>query len=125
MQEGSGRPPEESRILAALRRCWSLETSTRWTPDSPARGQCSVTALVIQDLCGGEILKTRVGTDWHFYNLAGGSRLDFTAAQFETPVCYEDLHASRAEAMADTTPAQYHALRRALQRYLEAAGGRR
>src|SRR5438093_1161583 len=32
-----------------LRRCWSVETSSLWLPENPARGQCNVTALVFYD----------------------------------------------------------------------------
>jgi len=43
-----------------LRRSWSPETSSGWTRDNPASGQCGVTALVVHDKFGGEILKTDV-----------------------------------------------------------------
>ena len=43
-----------------LRRSWSIETSSHWTHDNPASGQCGVTALVVHDKFGGEILKTDV-----------------------------------------------------------------
>lgn len=59
---------------------------------------------------GGELLKTRVafeGTEaWHFYNRIDGTRLDFTAEQFAAPIRYDDLPATEAEALADTSPAQ-------------------
>ncbi|MDN2582843.1 hypothetical protein [Aquibium sp. ELW1220] len=95
----------------ALETAWSAETSTRWTKDVPALGQCSVTALVVNDVFGGDILKTRTPQGVHFYNRVGARRFDLTASQFDEPVSYDDLPASRAEAMADTSPAQYQALR--------------
>ena len=51
-----------------LRRSWSIETSSGWQPGNPASGQCGVTALVVHDKLGGEILKTDVNGAWHFYN---------------------------------------------------------
>ena len=93
---------------------WSAETAQTWREDDPARGQCSVTALVAQDLFGGTILKTRIGPAWHFYNRFDGARHDFTASQFAAPIAYEDIEATRAEAFADTSPAQYEALRQSL-----------
>jgi hypothetical protein len=48
-----------------LRRSWSIETSSGWQPGNPASGQCGVTALVVQDKLGGEILKTDVNGAWH------------------------------------------------------------
>ena len=74
----------------------------------------SVTALVVQDVLGGDILRTRTAGGTHFYNLVDGVRWDFTVSQFDRPIPFEDTPASRAEAMADTSSAQYDALRRRL-----------
>ena len=106
---------EPERLRARLERAWSAETSTLWTPDNPARGQCSVTALAVQKLCGGEILKTATPAGPHFYNRIGGEHFDFTAGQFEAPPCYDDLPSDAGEAMADTSPAQLEALLRGLE----------
>jgi hypothetical protein len=99
-----------SSIEKQLRVAWSTETASTWTSDNPARGQCSVTALVIQDLIGGDILKTRVGPHWHFYNSLQGKRVDFTASQFDQDIRYDDLPATRDEAMKDTSQEQYRIL---------------
>lgn len=82
---------------------------------NPARGQCSVTALVICDVFGGQILKTRVGSNFHFYNEIGSRRVDLTSSQFEDQIKYDDLPASRDDALSDTTVEQYLALRLALK----------
>jgi len=97
-------------ITAALGRCWSSRTSSRWSPEVPSRGQCSVTALVLQDHFGGELLRTPVGPASHFYNRIDGVRIDATAGQFPSPLSYLDLPATRAEAFADTSQAQYDEL---------------
>jgi hypothetical protein len=97
-----------------LRTAWSSRTASKWTSESPASGQCSVTALVVQDLLGGRILKTRVASSWHFYNEVHGGRLDLTESQFSEPIGYDDLPATREETLEDTSPEQYRALRRAL-----------
>ena len=104
------------QMREALRASWSIHTSSLWTAANPARGQCSVTALAVQRLLGGEILKTRVGSAWHFYNRIAGQVVDFTAEQFETLPEYLDVPATRAEALADTSSEQYEALIQALQR---------
>jgi len=101
---------ELERLRDRLERAWSAETSTLWTADNPARGQCSVTALAVQKLCGGDILKTHTAAGPHFYNRIDGERFDFTAAQFGTPPSYDDLPSDAAEAMADTSPAQLETL---------------
>ena len=67
-------------------------------------------SLVASDFLGGEILKTRIGDAWHFYNLIKGRRLDFTAGQFDEPIEYQDVPSNREEAFSDTNPEQYRAL---------------
>ncbi len=94
-----------------LPECWSIASSSKWRPENPAAGQCSVTAILVQELCGGDILKTRVGADWHFYNLLGGVRRDFTESQFDAPISYDDVPSHRADALADTSSEQYEALK--------------
>ncbi|PZN12624.1 MAG: hypothetical protein DIU69_02970 [Bacillota bacterium] len=54
--------PAPDQLLEIFRQCWSKDTSSKYTPENPARGQCGVTALVANDLLGGEILKTPVPT---------------------------------------------------------------
>jgi hypothetical protein len=94
-----------------LTKAWSRETSSLWSPDNPARGQCGVTSLVVQDVFGGQILKTLIQQVPHFYNLIAERRFDFTSAQFADPIDYEDRPSDREEAMSDTDLEQYRALR--------------
>jgi hypothetical protein len=98
-------------FLPILRECWSSDTSGQFLPDNPARGQCNVTALVVRDLCGGEILKTETEGGWHFYNRVAAERYDLTASQFEAPVAYADIASDQAEALAGTTAERYAALK--------------
>lgn len=73
-------------LAAALRRAWSAETAANciWSSRVPSRGQCAVTALVIQDFLGGELLRTEVDGVSHYWNrLADGSEVDLTRSQFE------------------------------------------
>ncbi|MCT6780699.1 hypothetical protein LXH09_29075 [Streptomyces sp. CS7] len=80
-------------IEQALRSSWSAETCTpeyrdRWTPDNPARDQCGVTAMVLNDLLGGELVRGEVRvdgvrTDFHWWNRLGmGVEIDLTREQF-------------------------------------------
>jgi hypothetical protein len=103
-------------IQAALEQAWSIETSSKWLPDNPARGQCSVTALVVQDVLGGAIVKTDVDGGWHFYNLVDGERRDFSISQFAEPIFYADLPSSWDEALSDTSSKQYRTLRDRMSR---------
>ena len=94
-----------------LSKAWSRETSSLWSPGNPARGQCGVTSLVVQDVFGGQILKTVLQKGPHFYNSIEGRRFDFTASQLHGPIDYQDLPSDRDEAMSDTNPGQYRSLR--------------
>lgn len=98
----------------ALQKSWSLESSTLWSEETPTAGQCGVTALVANDILNALIVKTRFGLTWHFYNLIDGKRYDFTKAQFEYPIVYDDIPASREEALADTNDQQYGYLSKAV-----------
>jgi hypothetical protein len=104
---------EANRVAAALLGSWSNESSGNWLPDNPARGQCNVTALLIHELFGGDILKTPLPEGDHFYNRIGGETIDFTGTQFDAPINYLDLTSSRDEALAGTSIAKYETLRAA------------
>jgi hypothetical protein len=69
---------------------------------------------VVQAAHGGEVLRTRVPFEgaeaWHVYNRIGGQRFDFMAEQFDAPIRYDDLPATKAEALTDSSPAQVAAL---------------
>ena len=106
-------PFEANRVAAALLGSWSIETSGNWLPHNPARGQCNVTALLIHELFGGEILKTPLPDGDHFYNWIEGKRIDLTASQFEAPVNYLDIASNRDEALAGTSIVKYKSLRAA------------
>ena len=101
-------------LFASLKTAWSTESSTSWSAENPAKGQCSVTSLIVQDIFGGTILKTKTYGGTHFYNLIDGVRWDMTVSQFDRPIPFEDRPATREEAMADTSEMQYQALRRRL-----------
>jgi hypothetical protein len=106
---------DETKIREALIRSWSIKSSSLWTEANPARGQCGVTALVIQDHFGGEIRKSRLPDgEWHYYNQINGRRFDFTDSQFPTLPTYEDRPSTRDEALADTNEEQYRYLSIAL-----------
>jgi hypothetical protein len=81
-------------IETAVRRSWSVDTCdpvdvARWTRENPALGQCGATALVIQDLMGGDLLSAEVrhadGSRQGMHNwnrLPGGLEIDLTREQF-------------------------------------------
>ncbi|MGA5816932.1 YunG family protein [Kitasatospora sp. NPDC094028] len=80
-------------IERAIRSSWGVDTCApedlaHWRPDNPARGQCGVTAMVVHDLLGGELMmgEVHVGgvrTDLHWWNrFATGVEIDLTREQF-------------------------------------------
>jgi hypothetical protein len=87
------RPWTLADIEQAIRHSWSLDTCApgdrpRWHAGNPARGQCGVTALVVNDLLGGDLVRGEVHidgqrTDFHWWNrFAGGVDIDLTREQF-------------------------------------------
>jgi hypothetical protein len=67
---------DPDQVARALRKSWSLASARQWTAENPAAGQCNVTALVVHDLFGGELLKTSLPEGDHFYNRIDGCRYD-------------------------------------------------
>jgi hypothetical protein len=76
-----------------FRSAWGADTcypdmSEEWTPDNPSRDQCGMTALVVQDVLGGDLVLAEVHVDGvkvgnHYWNrLADGTDVDLTADQF-------------------------------------------
>lgn len=108
-------------IQRTLRKAWSLSTASQWTESNPAAGQCNVTSLLIHELFGGDLLKTPLPAGDHFYNRIGGKRYDFTASQFDRPITYMDLSASRAEAERGATAREVAELKAALQKAADEA----
>ncbi|HJP73819.1 MAG TPA: hypothetical protein VJ914_06105 [Pseudonocardiaceae bacterium] len=79
----------------ALRASWAEDTCSPddiarapWSQDNPARGHCDITALVVNDVFGGELVLGTVHLDGaqrghHWWNrLASGIELDLTREQF-------------------------------------------
>jgi len=80
-------------IERAIRSAWCPETSDdpdEWGHANPARGQCGVTALVVRDYLGGDLLIApvipadgRAPTERHCWNrLPSGIEVDLTFEQF-------------------------------------------
>ena len=90
--------PTLSEVAAALRSSWGRDTCDDTCdhtdggdrgPQTPSRGQCGVTALVLHDLFGGELLLAEVWLPdgrlqgYHWWNrLPGRAEVDLTRDQF-------------------------------------------
>jgi hypothetical protein len=100
-------------LYRAIAHVWAGDTSSptdAWSPANPAQNHCSVTALVVQDYFGGEILATRTPGGTHFYNRIDGKKWDLTMSQFAEPVPYDDTPSTRDKALADTSQQKYELL---------------
>jgi hypothetical protein len=122
-------------LRPVLRAAWGPDTCDPhdrpgWRPDNPARGQCGVTALVVQDLLGGELILgevlvagTRVGH--HYWNRLPGGDVDLTAGQFHPG---EVVTGAEVQHRPPDAPrrcrAQYELLSRRVHEALTAAGHR-
>ncbi len=57
-------------------------------------------SMLIQDVFGGEILKTHKSNGWHFYNRINGERIDFSLTETEKSYKdekFEDIPATSGE----------------------------
>ncbi|MCR9213095.1 MAG: hypothetical protein NXI13_05215 [Proteobacteria bacterium] len=110
---------DEPKTRAALWQSWSLETAKQWTAEAPYSGQCNVTAVVAQELFGGDILKTQLPEVMHFYNRIDGVVVDLTDEQFDKPIPYDDAISNREEAMECVLDSEYEILLDALSQNLK------
>ncbi|MBA8827334.1 hypothetical protein FHX42_004718 [Saccharopolyspora lacisalsi] len=80
-------------IERAIRSSWGADTCAPedvpdWHPSNPARGQCGTTALVLNDLLGGDLVRGEVHrdrrwVDFHWWNrFAKSLEVDLTREQF-------------------------------------------
>jgi hypothetical protein len=82
-------------VFAAVRASWTRESCDPvdlhlWSESCPERGQCGVTAVLVQELLGGDLLLADVlfadGSPQgvHYWNrLPGGEEVDLTRSQFQ------------------------------------------
>lgn len=67
---------------------WSAETCAprmraEWSPENKTRGQCSITAFLMQDIFGGEVLGVPMKDgNFHCFNRVGDCVFDLTSEQF-------------------------------------------
>ncbi len=113
---------DKIQLNKIFKKCWSLESSSKWEEDSPWKGQCSVTALVVHDHFGGKILKTNIDGQWHFYNKVNDQVFDLTSEQFNKKINYQNIESTVEEALLDTSQKQYKYLKgQFAKHYLEAS----
>lgn len=105
----------------AIKNAWCRETSADpegWNPQLPALGQCAVTALVVQDGFGGDLLRSKILGISHYWNRlpweSGYGEIDLTRSQFPhgTPLDEEPIERDREYVLSfPETKARYELLR--------------
>lgn len=76
----------------------SPELRSEWELSNPSLGQCAITALIVNDVYGGKIMRCMTSSGSHYYNLLDdGRRVDLTVDQFwgEIPKYEEGQEKSR------------------------------
>lgn len=78
----------KQEILDIISMSWAKETcypgsQDSWSDSNPSLGQCAITSLVVNDFCGGKIMRCMVDEISHYYNLINGHVIDLTVDQFE------------------------------------------
>ena len=111
-------------VRAALAASWTAQTASplvAWTPHNPSSGQCAVSALVLQDYCGGEIRRCVVAGMPHYFNRIDDQVVDSTAAQFGAVAINYDTATVRSRQRilrhADTRQ-RYELLKERVERFL-------
>lgn len=120
-------------LREALRQSWSAETSSdlnNWTPENPAWGQCAVTGCIVQDYCGGNLLRAffdiihneKILNVSHYWNqLLDGSEVDLTREQFaENTIVPTGTIKERSYVLSyPDTVRRYEILKPRVEEYLE------
>jgi hypothetical protein len=106
-------------IARAIRSGWAADTAwiDDWDERNAPRGQCGSSALVLQDLRGGSLLRGRVAVDGdeivHYWNVLDLGQVDLTWHQFPTHARF--VHSEVVE-RAEMLPTRWFADRAALLR---------
>jgi len=113
-------------LKKALKNSWSRETSSdpnNWTSENPAWGQCAVTALIIQDYFGGDLLRAAIeGIGSHYWNqLPDGSEIDLTKIQFLTAITIPagEIRLREYVLSYPATVKRYEILKQRVEKYLK------
>ena len=115
-------------ITEAIEWAWVGATAAgKWTSKCPSMNQCAVTALVVQDYFGGEMLRcetTEEGVSHYWNRLPDGREVDLTAAQFEytgvEPHKHEYVVRTREYVLSyRKTKTRYKVLKKRVKRYLD------
>ncbi len=127
VKDRGGRTPRD--YYDVLSDLWCKETCAprmraAWSPENKTRGQCSITAFLLQDIYGGKVLGVPLGDgNFHCFNEVDGCVFDLTSEQFgDAVLCYGNCTEQRREthfAKAEKKE-RYETLKKALQARISA-----
>ena len=109
IKDERGLTPREYYDL--LSEIWCAETCaprmrSDWSPENKTRGQCSITAFLLQDLYGGKVFGVPLGDgNYHCFNVVGDCVFDLTSEQFgdkklnytDCPEQFRETHFAKEE----------------------------
>lgn len=115
---GAGVREDLDKFFGVLLKSWVKRDEDYNFEEDPAHNQCTVTAIVVQDHFGGEILALLMpGGGTHYLNLIDKKVFDFTSDQFTSHGVSLDYSGvkvvPRSEVGADgTAPERYAVLKK-------------
>ena len=76
-----------SELRQLLIKSWNSETCfpglrDKWSEENPSLGQCAITALIVNDIFGGKIMRCMASSGSHYYNIIDDNIVDLTVEQF-------------------------------------------
>lgn len=114
-------PEKMENFASKIRNVWDQKTSTAgdaWSPYRPEKGQCAVTALLVQDSYGGTLNRALVNGESHYWNtLPDGTEVDLTRAQFDQPITIEEPQKRERDYLfsSEATVKRYNELKERLE----------
>ena len=78
---------EIGQLKKLLIQSWNLETCSpglrdKWSKVNPSLGQCAITALIVNDLFDGKIMRCMASSGSHYYNIIADEVVNLTGEQF-------------------------------------------
>jgi len=113
---GAGEREDIDKFFGVLLKSWVKRDEDYDFDDDPAHNQCTVTAMVVQDYFGGEIVTVKVGAGTHYLNQIDGKLFDLTSDQFTSHGVEVDYRSPEIQdrekvGMDGTAPERYQKLK--------------
>ncbi len=117
-------------LTQALYESWGKDTAYKndrgkWTEINRAAGQCTVTAMIINDYFGGKIYRgySKKNNLYHYWNIIDGKKVDLTASQFDNDIHFDKVVLKKKDQLIkiDNVRKRYYILKGRVDNYLENA----